>query len=215
MVIATRLLWVNTTPYLIRAIDRRRSQVARRVGWRPRLIAAWSGLRGSVSLAAALALPHGFPERDLLIFLTLAVIFATLVGQGLTLPILIRRLGVEDDGAGEREEPGPRARPPQAAIEHLAGLGDEDWTRTTPSGRMIRFYDNRRRRLGQRARAATRTTATSTSARSPTSAWSARCSKPSAGAQVVELRNEGAISGRGACTPSSASSDLEDQRPAR
>ena len=58
----------------------------------------WSGLRGSVSLAAALALPADFPERDLLLFLTLAVIFATLVFQGLTLPWLVRRLEVPDDG---------------------------------------------------------------------------------------------------------------------
>ena len=50
------------------------------------MVGAGAGCAASVSLAAALALPHGFPERDLLIFLTLAVIFATLVGQGLTLP---------------------------------------------------------------------------------------------------------------------------------
>ena len=63
-----------------------------------------------MSLASALALPlttdsgAPFPQRDLLIFLTFAVIFATLVLQGLTLPLLIRLLGVEDDGAEEREE---------------------------------------------------------------------------------------------------------------
>jgi len=51
-------------------------------------------MRGAVSLAAALALPQTFPHRDLLVFLTFAVIVATLVGQGLTLPPLIRRLGL-------------------------------------------------------------------------------------------------------------------------
>ena len=54
----------------------------------------WAGMRGAVSLAAALALPQSFPQRDLLVFLTFAVIVATLVGQGLTLPPLIRRLGL-------------------------------------------------------------------------------------------------------------------------
>ena len=84
---------MNTTPFLIRALDRRLRQRERRQGWRFRMIAAWSGMRGSVSLAAALALPLDFPQRDLILFLTFAVIFTTLVLQGLTLPTLIRRLG--------------------------------------------------------------------------------------------------------------------------
>ncbi len=54
----------------------------------------WTGMRGAVSLAAALALPQSFPQRDLVVFLTFAVIVATLIGQGLTLPPLIRRLGL-------------------------------------------------------------------------------------------------------------------------
>jgi Na+/H+ antiporter len=151
VVVGTRLVWVNTMPYVIRALDRRPAQVARRVGWRMRLVAGWSGLRGSVSLAAALALPHGFPERDLLIFLTLAVIFATLVAQGLTLPLLIRRLGIEDDGAGEREELHARREAADAAIAHLRRLNDEDWTREDTVNRMIGLYEFRNRRLTQRA----------------------------------------------------------------
>jgi monovalent cation/hydrogen antiporter len=151
VVVGTRLLWVNTTPYLIRAIDRRPAQVARRVGWRLRLVAGWSGLRGSVSLAAALALPHDFPERDLLIFLTLAVIYATLVAQGLTLPLLIRRLGIEDDGASQREELHARREATAAAIERLQGLNEEDWTRDETVSRMLALYEFRHRRLSQRA----------------------------------------------------------------
>jgi monovalent cation/hydrogen antiporter len=151
VVIGTRLVWSNTMPYVIRALDRRPSQVARRVGWRLRLVPAWSGLRGSVSLAAALALPHAFPERDLLIFLTLAVILATLVGQGLTLPYLIRRLGIEDDGLAEREELHARREAATAAIDELRRLGEEDWTREDTVDRMIRLYEFRNRRLSQRA----------------------------------------------------------------
>ena len=151
VVIGTRMLWTNTTPYLVRAIDRRPAQVARRVGWRPRQIAGWAGLRGSVSLAAALALPLGFPERDLLIFLTLAVIFATLVLQGLTLPYLIKSLGIEDDGTAEREELHARREATTAAIAHLGTLGQEDWTREDTVERMTRLYEFRNRRLSQRA----------------------------------------------------------------
>src|SRR4051812_14192287 len=90
VVVAARFAWLFTTPYVVRALDRRPSQRARRVGWRPRVVIAWSGMRGAVSLAAALALPFEtdagapFPDRNLLIFLTFAVIFATLVVQGLS-----------------------------------------------------------------------------------------------------------------------------------
>ena len=64
-------------------------------------VVSWAGLRGAVSLAAALALPADFPERNLILLLTFAVIVITLVGQGLTLPLLVRWVawdGVEFDG---------------------------------------------------------------------------------------------------------------------
>ncbi|MEP6953020.1 MAG: Na+/H+ antiporter, partial [Solirubrobacteraceae bacterium] len=150
VVIGTRMLWMNTMPYVIRVLDRRPSQVARRAGWRMRLLGAWGGLRGSVSLAAALALPVGFPERDLLVFLTLAVIFATLVFQGLTLPWLIRRMDVPDDGVSTREELVARKAAAQAAIDHLETLREEDWARDDTVDRMIGLYGFRRRRLLQR-----------------------------------------------------------------
>ena len=140
-----------TVPYIIRALDRRPSQVARRTGWQVRMIVGWSGLRGAVSLAAALALPGDFPERGLLIFLTLCVIFATLVVQGLTLPALIRRLDIRDDGSGEREELHARREATDAAIAHLQRLGDEEWTRDDTVERMLALYRFRNRRLGQRA----------------------------------------------------------------
>ena len=150
-VVATRIVWTLTTPLFIRALDRRESQRARRSGWRLRLVAGWAGLRGAVSLAAALALPEGFPERGLLIFLTLCVIFATLVVQGLTLPALIRALGVQDDGAGELEELLARREATEAAMAHLRRLGEEDWTRDETVRRMLALYEFRDRRLRQRA----------------------------------------------------------------
>jgi len=66
--------------------------------WRETTVVGWAGMRGAISLAAALALPTSFAERDLVLFLTFAVILATLVGQGLTLPPLIRRLGLVSEG---------------------------------------------------------------------------------------------------------------------
>ncbi|MBV9838072.1 MAG: Na+/H+ antiporter [Solirubrobacterales bacterium] len=157
VVIVARLVWFFTVPYLIRAMDRRPSQRARRVGAGPRLVIAWAGMRGSVSLAAALALPlrtnagARFPERDLIIFLTFSVIFATLVLQGLSLPKLIRRLGIARDGSEDREELRARLVAIKAALAQLDVLEREEWTREDTIERMRRLYDYRKRRFAARA----------------------------------------------------------------
>jgi monovalent cation/hydrogen antiporter len=152
VVIGVRLAWGFTVPYLVRALDRRPSQVARRVGARQRLVTAWSGMRGAVSLAAALALPlvPPFPERELILFLTFGVIFATLVVQGLTLPWLIRRLGVRGDGVEEREEVRARMEAAHAALDRLDQLADADWTRDDTVQRLQAMYQFRLRRLKAR-----------------------------------------------------------------
>jgi CPA1 family monovalent cation:H+ antiporter len=157
VVVGTRLVWLFTVPYLIRAIDRRPAQRARRVGARWRLVVAWSGMRGAVSLAVALALPittdsgTGFPNRDLIIFLTFAVIFFTLVVQGLSLPSLIRRLGVSDGGADADEELRARLVATKAAIRQIDALASEDWTRDETVQRMRAMYEYRKRRFAARA----------------------------------------------------------------
>jgi len=154
VVIGARFLWVFTIPYLLRAIDRRPSQVARRIGPAPRIVFAWAGMRGAVSLAAALSLPletdagAPFPERDLVIFLAYCVVLFTVVVQGLTLPALIRRLGVVDDGADEEaEEQAARIAAAEAALGALDGLAEEEWTRTDTVERLRRLYAFRRRRF--------------------------------------------------------------------
>lgn len=157
VVIGSRLLWLNTVPYVIRALDRREAQVARRVSWKLRMVVAWSGMRGAVSLAAALALPLStdagdpFPERDLVIFCAFSVIFATLVLQGLTLPMVIRWAGAEEDGTGEHEELIARRAAVEAAITRLDKLAEQDWTNDDTVQRMKGTYGFRSRRLAQRA----------------------------------------------------------------
>jgi monovalent cation/hydrogen antiporter len=157
VVIVSRLIWMMNMAYVIRAIDRRPSQRARRSGWRIRLVGSWAGMRGSVSLAAALAIPFTadgapFPQRDLIIFLTFAVIFATLVLQGLTLPALIRALGVGDDGGeAQTEELRARLRSARAALDRLDSLDGEDWTRSDTVERMRGLYNYRLRRFGAQA----------------------------------------------------------------
>ena len=157
VVIGARLAFGFTVPYVIRLIDRRPAQRARRVGARQRLVVGWSGMRGAVSLAAALALPletragQAFPGRSLIVFMTFAVILATLVLQGLTLPTLIRRLGVTDDGTEEQEELRGRLGATDAALARLEELAAEQWTRDDTVERMRGLYQFRRRRLKARA----------------------------------------------------------------
>jgi monovalent cation/hydrogen antiporter len=157
VVIAVRVGWGFSVPYLIRALDRRPTQRARRTGPRERLVAGWSGMRGAVSLAAALALPlqtstgQGFPQRNLIIFMTFGVILATLVLQGLTLPWLIRRLGLHRDDSEAQEELRGRLRATDAALARLEELAAEEWTRDDTVERMRGLYQFRRRRLKARA----------------------------------------------------------------
>jgi CPA1 family monovalent cation:H+ antiporter len=114
-------------------------------------------MRGAVSLAVALALPfttdagHAFPQRDLIIFLTFAVIFFTLVVQGLSLPALIHRLGISDGGADAEEEIRARLVATKAALDELDALEGEEWTRDETVERMRALYRYRKRRFAARA----------------------------------------------------------------
>lgn len=158
VVVGARLVWQFTVPYVVRALDRRPQQRARRADAPTRIVLAWAGMRGAVSLAAALALPletdagAPFPHRDLLIFLTYAVILFTLLFQGLTLPTLIRRLDVRDDGSEEaHEELKARIRAADAALRRLDELVDEDWVRPDTAERVRGMYGYRRRRFAAQA----------------------------------------------------------------
>jgi CPA1 family monovalent cation:H+ antiporter len=157
-VIGIRFVWLFTTPYVVRALDRRPQQVARRVGAAPRVVVAWSGLRGAVSMAAALALPletdagTALPGRDLVVFVTFVVVLATVVGQGLTLPALIRRLGVAADGREEEhEELLARLAASKAALTELEALAAEGWASDDTIERVRLHYMERKRRFAARA----------------------------------------------------------------
>jgi monovalent cation/hydrogen antiporter len=101
-------------------------------GWRENVLIGWSGMRGAVSLAAALALPFeldsgaAFGSRDLIIYLTVAVILVTLVGQGLTLPSLVRWLGLGAEEPWAPDEAIARLTAAQAALDRLEELEGMD-----------------------------------------------------------------------------------------
>jgi Na+/H+ antiporter len=123
-VILVRILSVPVFAYLPRWAFRSIRERDPYPPWQWPALLSWAGIRGAVSLVAALALPNDFPERDLIVFLTFTVIVATLVLQGLTLPVLIRVLGISDDGSAEREDAKARIKAAEAALARLEELVD-------------------------------------------------------------------------------------------
>jgi CPA1 family monovalent cation:H+ antiporter len=87
------------------------------------LVISWSGMRGIVSLAAALALPQAFPYRDLIVLTAFAVVLGTLLIQGLTLKSLLRALQLHDDDPVGRELNAARERALRAGLENVAQDG--------------------------------------------------------------------------------------------
>lgn len=147
-VILLRFIWIFPATYLPRLPMwvRRRDPFP---GWRNVTIAGWTGMRGVVSLAAALSLP-ALAGRDLMLFVTFSVILVTLVLQGLSLPLLMRKLGVAADGAAVEEELEARTRTIDAALVRLDALEAEDWTRPEGVTYMRHYYGKRRKSLDVR-----------------------------------------------------------------
>jgi CPA1 family monovalent cation:H+ antiporter len=120
--IVTRFIWIALSSLLPRSPRRVIARNNRGLAWRLTALVSWTGLRGAVSLAAALALPRNFPERNLILLLTFAVILATLVGQGLTLPLVLRWVrwdGVEADGDEADQARATMYQVGLDAIEHM------------------------------------------------------------------------------------------------
>jgi len=153
-VIAARFLWVIPGTYLT-AWMRRTKRPIQNPG-RASLIMGWAGMRGAVSLAAALALPlttdagGAFPNRELIIFLTFGVILTSLVVQGLSFPALLKLIGLEDEGRSEKEENKARIYATEAALARLEELADEDWVRDDTLERVRGMFNFRRERFRSR-----------------------------------------------------------------
>jgi Na+/H+ antiporter len=147
-VVLVRFAWFFTTPYFHPVFDRLLHSRYLRAPWQERLVMSWSGMRGAVSLAAALAVPLStdagdpFPGRDLIVFLTFSVILATLVLQGLTLGSLITALRLRGDGeASTLVELRARLDAARAALDKLERLGDDGRVSPENQERMREYYE--------------------------------------------------------------------------
>jgi CPA1 family monovalent cation:H+ antiporter len=130
VIIVARFVWVYPATYLPRWLVPSIKRYDPSPPWQQPFLLGFTGIRGIVSLAAALAIPFRvadrspFPDRDLILILTFSVLFVTLVGVGLTLPAVARALGLANAGRRERqaereEEFKVRRRAIEAAIERL------------------------------------------------------------------------------------------------
>lgn len=156
-IIGTRLFLTFPMAYLPRLLSRRLRERNPTPPWQHLIIIGYTGMRGGVSLAAALAVPltiqsgAAFPGRALILFLTFCVILFTLVPQGVSLSLLIRLLGLAgSEDVEEREETEARLRAAQAALARLDELKAEHWVSEEVAARMRDLYEFRRRRFAAR-----------------------------------------------------------------
>jgi CPA1 family monovalent cation:H+ antiporter len=154
-VMAVRFLWVFPFTYGPRRLRRVRERDPD-PPWRHVVVVAFTGMRGAVSLAAALSIPTTieggapFPARDLIVFLVYTTILWTVVVEGLSLPWLLRALGVHGEGEDRVEEDRARLVAAQAALERVEQLAGEEWVRPDTAERVRGLYAFRARRFRSR-----------------------------------------------------------------
>jgi CPA1 family monovalent cation:H+ antiporter len=160
VVVLVRLIWVMVYVAVARRAAKSRIRTpADYPSFRTGAVIAWCGMRGTVTLAAALALPDGFPHRDLILFTAFCVVLGTLVLQGMTVRPLMRKLALQDDGSVEREVQVARAETARAALDAVDHAeGDEDLVRL-----LRRKYQDRLRRAERQTDEATVSEGTSES----------------------------------------------------
>ena len=156
IVILLRMLWVFPGAWLSSAIRRLIHQRVQPLSPKLVFLVGWAGMRGVLALAAAMSLPlvlksgAPFPERNRIIFLSFCAIFATLVIQGLSLPTLIRRLGLSV-AAGHKEEDLARREMIAAALDSLERLREESGREQAELYDQLERYYRRRLALLERA----------------------------------------------------------------
>jgi CPA1 family monovalent cation:H+ antiporter len=156
VVVAVRFACGFPIAYVPRWLSRSLRQRDPTPPWQFITFIGWAGMRGGVTLAAALAIPleidsgGPFPDRSLIVFLAFSIVLSTLVIQGLSLPALVRLLKLERDDVDEREDAKARIHAVDAGLARLEELVDEDWVREDTAERMRGLYDFRRTRFGAR-----------------------------------------------------------------
>jgi CPA1 family monovalent cation:H+ antiporter len=149
VVFVVRLLWMFTVPHLVAGLSRRGwSEIE---PWQDRFILGWSGMRGALSLAAALSIPASVAHREEILFLTFTTILATLVVLAIPLPWILEWLGFT--GSNEEREVRARRRVTEAALRRLGEIEEEGWASSDLVEGLRRLYESRLGRLDARLEA--------------------------------------------------------------
>jgi CPA1 family monovalent cation:H+ antiporter len=151
IVVVLRLLWVLPGAWIASHVPSNPFKFSAKSAF----IVGWAGMRGVLALAAAFSLPErlpngsNFPQRNMIIYLTFCVIFTTLVLQGLSMPLLIRRLGLAGPSAkDDEEEVWARRQLLETALAKLASLrGEKDGQHLEALERLEEYYQRRLRLL--------------------------------------------------------------------
>jgi len=146
-VVVVRLAWMFPGARLARLLTRRQRRPPAEP-WQSVVVAGWAGMGGVVSLAAALAVPQALAGRNLIIVASFGVILVTLVGKGLSLPWLVRRLGLSADQSEIREETKARYKAARAALARLDALAAEEWAPPQKVAHLRAQYEHRSHVLG-------------------------------------------------------------------
>lgn len=143
LIILIRIAWVFPGAYIPRFLSKKIRETEPNPGWKNVFIIGWSGMRGVVSLASALAIPltlsdgSAFPHRELILFISFIVILVTLVLQGLSLPLIIRLLKISDPEANTDIELAIRLRLAEASLDYM----DTNYTELADNDAYIRVKD--------------------------------------------------------------------------
>jgi CPA1 family monovalent cation:H+ antiporter len=141
IVVALRMLWVLPSAWAVSHWPANPLKFSAKSAF----LVGWAGMRGVLALAAAFSLPERLPERSMILYLTFCVIFTTLVPQGLSMPFLIRRLGLAGLSSSDEEEIWARRQVLEKALAKLAILrGESDGLQLEALERLEEYY---RRRL--------------------------------------------------------------------
>lgn len=134
IVMLVRFVWIYPATYIPRLLSKKLATRDPAPPWRMPFILSWTGMRGIVSLAAALSIPYALPDgsplphRSLIIFLTFVVIVGTLIIPSITLPYLMRLLKIKADGENHREMAIARVRMTERALSYLKEEAESEGT---------------------------------------------------------------------------------------
>ncbi len=142
VVFSVRLLWMHVLSGAVGTVAPRLG-AERRTDRREQLVLGWGGMRGALSIAAALSLPFAQRGRGVVIFLAFAVTFATLVAPGLTLATLIRRVGLGQSENRLRQAADARLRVARAALSQLDRIGEDGGVSERTLARVRDLYETR------------------------------------------------------------------------